>query len=252
MFAVHFAGMPVVVEVDALRREWPQPRGAPVIAVADATFVVHAGEILGLLGPNGAGKTTIMQVLATLTPPTSGVARVAGHDVRTAPGEVRRSLGYLSTTSGLPARLTVRECLALFARLHGLAAPERAVADAVDRFRLGEFRDRFAEGLSTGMRQRLRIACAAIHRPPVLILDEPTSGLDLMSTDDLLDEVVALRTNGAAVLYSTHVMEEAERICDRVAVLHHGRVRAVGTLDALRAETGAATLADAFRRTVRA
>ena len=153
---------------------------------------------------------------------------------------------------GLPARLTVKECLELFGRLHGLDAVDRAVAAAIERFRLGDFRDRFAEGLSTGMRQRLRIACAAIHRPPVLILDEPTSGLDLMSTDDLLEEVAALRDEGAGVLYSTHVMEEAERVCDRVAVLHQGRVRAVGAIDALRAETGAATLAEAFRRTVKA
>jgi sodium transport system ATP-binding protein len=244
--------MSVVVEVEALRREWPQPNGPPVVAVADASFTVRAGEVLGLLGPNGAGKTTIMQVLATLTPPTSGRARVAGHDVVAAPGEIRRRLGYLSTTSGLPARLTVRECLELFARLHELPDARRAVAAAIERFHLGDFRDRYAEGLSTGMRQRLRIACAAIHRPPVLILDEPTSGLDLMSTDDLLEEVVALRNEGAGVLYSTHVMEEAERVCDRVAVLHEGRVRAVGTLAELRERTGAATLAEAFRRTVRA
>jgi sodium transport system ATP-binding protein len=244
--------MSPVVEVESLRREWPLPKGPPVIAVADASFEVHAGEVLGLLGPNGAGKTTIMQVLATLTPPTGGRASVAGHDVVRAAGAVRERLGYLSTTSGLPARLTVRECLALFARLHGLRDPDRAVSGAVDRFRLGEFRDRFAEGLSTGMRQRLRIACAAIHRPPVLILDEPTSGLDLMSTDDLLDEVVALRNEGAGVLYSTHVMEEAERVCDRVAVLHQGRVRAIGSVPELLANTGGATLAEAFRRTVRA
>ncbi|MFN7147062.1 MAG: ABC transporter ATP-binding protein, partial [Myxococcota bacterium] len=243
--------MSVVVEVVGLRREWPLPKGPPVVAVADASFTVSAGEVLGLLGPNGAGKTTIMQVLATLTPPTAGVARVAGYDVATDASEVRKRLGYLSTTSGLPARLTVEECLGLFARLHGLADAPRAVAAAVERFRLGDFRHRFAEGLSTGMRQRLRIACAAIHRPPVLILDEPTSGLDLMSTDDLLDEVLALRAEGAGVLYSTHVMEEAERICDRVAVLHQGRVRATATVAALRAETGAVSLAEAFRRTVR-
>jgi ABC-type multidrug transport system ATPase subunit len=240
-----------VLEVQALRREWPQPDGAPLAAVDDATFTVHAGEVVGLLGPNGAGKTTLMQVLATLAPPSSGTARVAGHDVREAPAAARGALGYLSTTSGLPARLTTHECLVLFARLHGLTDPHAAAERAVARFRLSDFRDRFAEGLSTGMRQRLRIACAAIHRPRALILDEPTAGLDLMSTDDLLDEVRALRAEGTGVLYSTHVMEEAERVCDRIVVIHEARVRAVGTVAELCAATGAATLSEAFRRTVR-
>lgn len=205
---------------------------------------------MGLLGPNGAGKTTLMQVLATLTPPTSGIARVAGFDVVISPLDVRRNLGYLSTTSGLPTRLTVRECLGLLGELHRL--PRNVAEEAVSRFHLQDFADRFVEGLSTGMRQRLRIACAAIHRPPVLVLDEPTAGLDLMSTDDLLEEVLALRKEGAAVLYSTHLMEEAERLCDRVAVLHEGRLCAVDTVPGLKQKTGAATLAEAFRRTVRA
>ena len=200
------------VEVVGLRRVWPQPKGPALVAVDDATFSLAPGEVLGLLGPNGAGKTTLMQVLATLTPPTAGTARVAGFDVGTHPQEVRRRLGYLSTSSGLPARLTVTECLRLFADLHGLAAPKQAVDEAIAHFRLESFAGRFVEGLSTGMRQRLRIACAAVHAPPVLILDEPTSGLDLMSTDDLLEAVLRLRADGAAVLYSTHLMEEAERI----------------------------------------
>ena len=242
--------MAQAIEVEQLRREWPQPKGPPVVAVQNASFNVAAGQVMGLLGPNGAGKTTLMQVLATLTPPTSGTARVAGHDVRNAAMQVRRNLGYLSTTSGLPTRLTVRECLGLFAELHRL--PSQAAFDAIRRFHLEDFSDRFVEGLSTGMRQRLRIACAAIHRPPVLILDEPTAGLDLMSTDDLLNEVLALRNEGAAVLYSTHLMEEAERLCDQVAVLHEGRLCAVDTVAALKEKTGATSLAEAFRRIVRA
>jgi sodium transport system ATP-binding protein len=244
--------MSCAIEVDALRREWSQPKGPPIVAVGGVSFSVSAGEVLGLLGPNGAGKTTLMQVIATLSPPSAGTARVVGHDVRTASVEVRRRLGYLSTTSGLPARLTVRECLDLFARLHRIGAPGLAAEAAVERFRLTEFAERFVEGLSTGMRQRVRIACATIHRPPVLVLDEPTAGLDLMATDDLLGAVALLRQEGAAVLYSTHIMEEAERLCDRVAVLHEGTLRAVETVSVLRARTGATSLAEAFRRTVNA
>ncbi|MCK6502261.1 ABC transporter ATP-binding protein [Myxococcota bacterium] len=239
------------IEVRDLTRAWPQPAGPPLLAVDGASFTVAPGEIVGLLGPNGAGKTTLMQVLATLTPPTSGSAAVAGFDVVRAPGRVRAHLGYLSTTSGLPARLTCREALGLFAELHGLPHPRAAADEAIGRFRLGAFADRFVEGLSTGMRQRLRIACAAVHRPPVLVLDEPTAGLDLMATDDLLREVEALRDEGAAVLYSTHLMDEADRLCDRIAVLYEGRLRVVASPTALRERTGAPTLAEAFRRVVR-
>ncbi len=242
--------MSAAIEVEHLTRVWPQPKGPPVVAVQDASFSVEGGEVLGLLGPNGAGKTTLMQVLATLTAPDEGRAQVAGFDVVEDPRAVRRNLGYLSTTSGLPARLSCRECLVLFARLHGMPDPKQAADSAIARFRLGAFGERFVEGLSTGMRQRVRIACASVHRPPVLILDEPTAGLDLMSTDDLLGEVAALRDEGTAVLYSTHLMNEVERLCDRVAVLYQGRLLVVDTLDGLRATTGTADLADAFRRVV--
>ncbi len=239
------------IEVDALTRVWPQPKGPPLVAVDDASFRVAAGEVLGLLGPNGAGKTTLMQVLATLSPPTSGTARIVGHDVRTEAAAVRRALGYLSTTSGLPARLTCRECLVLFAQLHLLDAPRDAADAAIDRYRLTAFADRFVEALSTGMRQRLRIACAAVHAPPVLVLDEPTAGLDLMATDDLLEEVGRLRDEGVAVLYSTHLMHEVERLCDRVAILYEGRLRVVDSKEGLLQRTGTRDLAEAFRRVVK-
>lgn len=238
-----------MIVVEGLRREWPVSRAPPVVAVDDATFSVAKGEVFGLLGPNGAGKTTIMQILATLTPPTSGHASVAGHDVVTHSDAVRGHLGYLSTTSGLPSRLTVRECVSLFARLHGL--PNGAERDALARFRLDSFAERFVDGLSSGMRQRLRIACACVHRPAVVILDEPTAGLDLTSTDELLDEVLALREAGTTVVYSTHLMSEAERICDRVAILHEGRLRAIGSVAELKTQTGATSLAEVFRHTVR-
>ncbi len=238
-----------MIVVEGLRREWPVSRGPPVVAVDDVSFHVVKGEIFGLLGPNGAGKTTIMQVLATLTPPTAGRARVAGHDVVRQGDAVRRHLGYLSTTSGLPSRLTVRECVVLFARLHGL--PATVPGDTLARFRLDSFAERYVEALSTGMRQRLRIACATVHRPPVVILDEPTSGLDVISADELLDEVLALRASGTTAIYSTHLMEEAERICDRVAILHEGRIVALGAIPELKARTGATSLAEVFRRTIR-
>jgi sodium transport system ATP-binding protein len=221
-----------------------------VVAVADASFSVDAGEVFGLLGPNGAGKTTTLHLLATLARPTAGRATVCGFDVVRHGYEVRRRLGYLSATSGLPAKLTTRECLRTFARLHRVIDVAGAVANAVERFDLGAVADRYVEQLSTGMRQRARIACAAVHDPPVLILDEPTAGLDVVATDDLLRRIVAMRRSGAAVVFSTHVLGEAERVCDRVAIVAEGRIRAIGAPAAIAADVGAASLEAAFLRLV--
>ena len=234
------------VVAEGLRREWARPGAPPVVAVADASFTIAGGEVLGLLGPNGAGKTTTLRMLATLTPPTAGTARVAGHDAR-----VRASIGYLSATSGLPPRLTCREAVRTFAALQRVRDPRQAAEAAIDRYGIAAFADRFFEGLSTGMRQRLRVACAAVHRPPVLILDEPTSGLDVVAADALLRDIGAARDDGAAVVFSTHVLREAERLCDRIAVIDEGVIRAVGTLEALCERTGSADLEGAFLSLVR-
>jgi sodium transport system ATP-binding protein len=218
--------------------------------VHDATFHVHGGEVLGLLGPNGAGKSTTMRMLATLVAPTSGTATICGFDVRTQAASVRGNLGYLSATSGLPGRLTCREVLRTFARLQGVEEPGRAVDDALHRFGVLPYADRFVEGLSTGMRQRVRIACAAIHRPSVLILDEPTSGLDIVSADNLLGVVERLRDHGTAVIYSTHILSEAERLCDRIAIIFDGRVLAVDRGSALIKAARATDLRDAFLKII--
>ncbi len=221
------------------------------MAVADASFTVHGGEVLGLLGPNGAGKTTTLRMLATLTRPTAGTATVAGHDVRRSPSRVRASIGYLSATSGLPARLTCAEVVRTFATLQGLSDPGGAAARAITRYGIADFADRFVEGLSTGMRQRLRVACAAVHEPPVLILDEPTAGLDVVAADALLQDISGAREAGAAVVFSTHVLREAERLCDRIAVIEGGLIRAIGTLEDLLEETGCTGLEAAFLALVR-
>jgi sodium transport system ATP-binding protein len=234
-----------------LRREWPRPGGPPIVAVADASFTVHAGEVLGLLGPNGAGKTTTLRMRATLIRPTAGTATIAGHDVTREPARVRASIGYLSATSGLPPRLTCTEAVRTFASLQGVRDPRAAADQAIARYGISEFADRFIEGLSTGMRQRLRVACAAVHEPPVLILDEPTAGLDVVAADALLQDIARAREAGAAVVFSTHVLREAERLCDRIAVIEGGRIRAIGTLPALLTQTGCDDLDGAFLALVR-
>jgi sodium transport system ATP-binding protein len=239
------------IEAQDLRCVWPASSGPPIVAVDDVSFSVEAGEVFGLLGSNGAGKSTTMRMLATLTRPTSGTARVAGHDIQASPQAVRASLGYLSASSGLPTRVTCREVLELFAGLHRVARRREAVDQAIADFGITEFADRRIEALSTGMRQRVRIAAAAVHRPPVLILDEPTAGLDLVAADRLLESILDARARGAAVIFSTHVLREAARICDRVGIIDSGTLRAVGTLPELAASTGTSSFEDAFLAVVR-
>ncbi len=228
---------------------WP---GAPgIVAVAEADFSVAAGEIFGLLGPNGAGKTTTLRMVVGLLPPSGGRARLCGVDVAARPLEARRHLGYLSSSSGLPGRLTVREVLALFAGLQGVIDTEAAADRAIKRFSLGAFADRLIETCSTGMRQRTRLAAAMVHDPAVVVLDEPTSGLDVVAAQELLDIIRASRDAGAAIIFSTHILAEAEQLCDRVAVLHEGRIRATGSVPELLARTGAPDLQRAFLALIR-
>src|SRR5580704_10137622 len=240
-------GDPAVV-VDSLVKRF----GAKT-AVADLSFSVAAGDIYGLLGPNGAGKTTTMRVLAGILIPTAGRARVAGIDVAADPQEVRRRLGFLTNTTGLYARLTGRELLDYFARLFGLtpAEADARVAELARALDLAPFFGRRCEALSTGERQRLSIARAMLHDPAVLILDEPTAGLDVLASRFLRSFVRAERDRGKAVVFSTHYLAEAELLCDRIGLLHQGRLLAEGTPAHLRAAAGdAPSLEEAFLRLV--
>jgi sodium transport system ATP-binding protein len=239
-----------MVEVQGLRKVFPGPE--PVRAVDGVSFRAAAGEVFGLLGPNGAGKTTTLRMLVTLLSPDEGTVRVAGHDVATSPDAVRASIGYLSTSTGVYGRLTVTEMLESFARIQGVAEPRRRAAELVERFELGDYRDQRCGRLSTGNKQKVSIARAMVHDPPVLVLDEPTSGLDVLVAQTFLRFVEDMRDAGKCVVYSTHIMSEAERLCDRLAILHAGRILATGTLDALREQTGEHYLEAAFIHLVEA
>ena len=224
-------------------------------AVAGLSFSVQAGEIYGLLGPNGAGKTTTLRVLAGILTPTAGKALVAGLDVAVDPLEVRRRLGFLTNTTGLYPRLTGRELLDYFARLHGLppAAAAVRVATLARALDLEPFFGRRCEALSTGERQRLSIARAMLHDPAVLVLDEPTAGLDVLASRFLRAFVRGERDRGKAVVFSTHYLAEAELLCDRIGLLHQGRLLHEGTPASLRAAAGdAPSLEEAFLRLVAA
>jgi sodium transport system ATP-binding protein len=217
-----------------------------VVAVERLSLSVNRGEIYGLLGPNGAGKTTVLRMLAGLLVPTRGTARIQGHDANS--DWAKRRLGYLSGSTGLFGRLTPREILDYFGQIHGLSRScigER-LGWLTSALALTSILDRRAEVLSTGERQRVSIARAVLHDPPLLVLDEPTAGLDVLASRFLRDFVRAERDRGKAVVFSTHYLAEAELLCDRVGFLHRGRLLCEGSPAEIRAMRGAGTLEAAF------
>lgn len=223
------------------------------MALRGVSLRAAEGEVFGLLGPNGAGKTTLLRILATLLAPTSGRVVVAGHDVGQNPEAVRRLVGVVNGGMGLPARLTGREVLRSFAGLYGLSrdATEARIAQLDAALDLGRTLDVRAGEYSTGMKQKVVIARAVIHDPAVLILDEAASGLDIFARRTLLDFVQATRAPGRLTLYSTHVMSEAEEVCDRVAIVHEGQLITEGSIASVLAQTGESNLERAFFALVR-
>ncbi|SEJ27901.1 sodium transport system ATP-binding protein [Deinococcus reticulitermitis] len=223
------------------------------LALRDVSFQARDGEVFGLLGPNGAGKTTLLRILATLLRPTSGTVTVGGLDTERHAEGVRRLIGVVNGGMGLPARLTGREILRSFAELYGLSREqaEARITELDARLELGRTLDTRAGEYSTGMKQKVVIARAVIHDPAVLVLDEAASGLDIFARRTLLDFVAQTRAPGRLTLYSTHVMSEAEEVCDRVAILHEGQLIVLGSIPEILARTGERSLERAFFELVR-
>jgi len=225
-----------MIEVSQLVKVFPGP--TPVRAVDGVSFEVHAGEVVGLLGVNGAGKTTTLRMLVTLLQPDSGTARINGHDIRSSPDQVRGSLGFLSVTTGLYERLTAREMLVSFGYLQGVDDPRGRAEALIERFDITDFADQRCGRLSTGMKQKVSIARSLVHDPPVLILDEPTVGLDVLVSQSFLQFVESARDDGRAIIYSTHMMSEVERLCDRVCIIHEGKIQGDTTVEAMMTQHG--------------
>jgi ABC-2 type transport system ATP-binding protein len=226
-----------MIETKGLRKSFRARKGT-VEAVRGVDLSVREGEIFGFLGPNGAGKTTTLRMLATLIEPDGGEATIAGADLRRAPGEVRRRIGYVAQGGSTWDTVTAREELVLQARLYGIAkSTARArVARAIDAFQLTEFADRKCQTYSGGQRRRVDIALGVIHEPRVVFLDEPTTGLDPQSRAHMWDEVRRLRDEGMTVFITTHYLEEADALCDRIAIMDYGQIVADGTPDELKRE----------------
>ena len=229
--------MDTVLQTRDLRRSFASRRGV-VEAVAGVDLNVKAGEIFGFLGPNGAGKTTALRILATLLPPSSGEAMVAGFDLRRRPNRVREHVGYVGQQAGADPSLTGRTELAFQGQLYRMSAAEasRRADELLSILELTDCADRATETYSGGQRRRLDVGLGLMHRPRLLFLDEPTTGLDPQSRAHLWDEVRRLGEGGTTIFLTTHYMDEADALCDRIAVIDHGKIVAEGTPHALKAE----------------
>lgn len=237
-----------MIDVRDLTKIFAISGGRELTAVDRISFSVDAGEVYGLLGPNGAGKTTTLRLLLGLLSPTEGYAAIGGFRSVDFPDEVKRRVGLVAANAGLYQYLSPREMLLFFADLYGvpLADARRELDRLVQLLGLGDFVDRYCATLSTGQRQRVNLARALIHRPPVMLLDEPTLGLDVLGTQVITEFIAHLRGEGKAVILCTHHLDEAERICSRFGLMHRGRIVAEGTLAALREQTGCASLVEMF------
>jgi ABC-2 type transport system ATP-binding protein len=225
----------VIIETTGLRKSFASRKGT-VEAVRGVDLTVHEGEIFGFLGPNGAGKTTTLRMLATLIVPDGGDASVAGVDLRRNPGEVRRRIGYVAQGGSTWDEVSAREELVLQARLYGIGKSEaqRRAARALDAFQLTEFGDRKCKTYSGGQRRRVDIALGIIHEPKIVFLDEPTTGLDPQSRAHMWDEVRRLRDEGTTVFLTTHYLEEADALCDRISIMDGGEIVVEGTPESLK------------------
>lgn len=225
-----------MIHVQHLTKTYEDLSRGNFVAVDRVSFTVRNGEIFGLLGPNGAGKTTVLRILSTVLSPTGGIATVDGYDVARDSAEVRRRIGFVSNNTAIYDRMTAWEMVEYFGRLHGM--PRAELQDRLEtlfeQLRMQEFRDVPGAKMSTGMKQKVSIARAMVHDPPVLIFDEATLGLDVLVARNLLGIIRSLRESGKCLIFSTHIMSEVERLCDRIAIMHRGRILDTGSLKELR------------------
>jgi sodium transport system ATP-binding protein len=229
-----------MIVVENLEKSFRDLRRGVVRAVDGVSFEARPGEIFGLLGPNGAGKTTTMRILCTVLKPTGGRATVAGFDVASQAAEVRRHIGFMSATTAIYDRMSAWELVGYFGRLYGMTEEKlrERLETIFTTLQMNDFRDMLGAKMSTGMRQKVSIARAIVHDPPVLIFDEPTAGLDVLVARAVMQNIEQLRALGKCVVFSTHIMREVERLCDRVAIISKGKVQACGTLAELRDRFG--------------
>ena len=241
-----------MLEVKNLSKIFPNRKKQSIKAVDNVSFSAKPGEIFGLLGPNGAGKTTAIRLIATVLKPTSGTALVKGYDIRNNPAEVRKNIGVLTTDIGLYDRFTARENLRYFGNLYGWSGDklERRINELVQALKMNNFADRKAGKFSTGMKQKVAIARSLIHDPSVVIFDEPTAGLDVLASQTVISFMKRAKEMGKLVILSTHRMIDAQKLCDRVAIMHQGKIIETEKVDVILEKTNSQDLEEAFVKLV--
>ena len=241
-----------MIRVNNLKKVFYDKKRGKIEAVNGVDFHCRRGQIFGLLGPNGAGKTTTLRILATMMKPTEGEVLVNGYHVVKEAHKVRQSIGFLSGETGLYDRFTPRETILFFGRINGLSEKliSTRMGDIFKILDMGSFKDVRVDKLSTGMKQKLSIARAIIHNPPVLIFDEPTVGLDVITARVVVNYIKEFRKQGKCIIFSTHQMQEAEKLCDEIAIIHKGKILSEGTLADLQAKFQEVDLEDIFFKLV--
>lgn len=237
-----------MIRTEALSKEFRSRRRKRILAVDRLDLCCDGGEIYALLGPNGAGKTTVLRILSTLMDPSAGEAWVSGHSVRTEKEAIRALIGFVSYETRVYERLTPREIGHFFGRLNDMtpAAIEDNLEYIFDLLDMDGFADERTDTFSTGMKQKTVLMRALVTNPDILVWDEPTSGLDVLTAKKVIDYILLLKKEGKTVLFSTHILWEAEKLADRIGIIHRGRLRTEGTLQSLRARTGFGDLEDIF------
>lgn len=237
-----------MIQVSNLSKQFTDKKLGLIKAVDNVNFTCTAGRIFGLLGPNGAGKTTTLRMIATILNPTGGMIKVGGFDTVSQSDEVRNLIGFLTGDTGLYDRMTGRETLYYFGKLYGFGNDEieQQLEKLSEQFGLADFIDRRVGMMSTGMKQKISLARTMIHNPKVLILDEPTTGLDIITTRNIVNFIHHCRDEGKCILFSTHIMYEAEALCDEIAFINKGRIMDCGSATELKMRYKQTNLEDVF------
>lgn len=237
-----------MIEVKNINKRFHDRKTGDFYALNDISFTVSNGEIFGLLGPNGAGKTTMLRIMSTIMEQTDGTVLINGFDSKQKPEEVKRSIGFLSGNTKLYKKLTPVETMRFFGSFYGIEKKviNQRIEAIVDRLDMDDFKDRIIEKLSTGQVQKTSIARCMIHDPQIYILDEPTLGLDILTSRTIIDFIKGEKEKGKTIIFSTHYMEEADTLCDRIGLIHQGSLIQTGTIDELKEKTGKNNIRDIF------
>lgn len=243
----------MTLRVESISKRFWEPARGEFMAAENISFNVAEGEVFGLLGPNGAGKTTTLRIIGTILKPTSGTAYINDIDITAEPEKARLAMGFLSSSTGLYDRLSPRETLEYFGKLSGLKGRELSdrIESLLQTLDFKQFADARCGKLSQGTRQKVSIARSIIHNPKLMIFDEPATGLDVLATQAMHEFIMQSRSEGKCIVLSTHIMSEAEKLCDRIGIINDGRLLAQGTLQELREATGESYLEEVFVSVVR-